>query len=514
MKIKHLVSVFLTILLTAQVLSPGIGGKNVASASSLSPNVVRTVDTMKESRDGASTNRLSPAQIQHTCNLIATMNVTHITVDTQYDYPDFMRTWVQAVRATGKKVWFRGNWNNWEGNNQQPADLTPNNYISKTVAFIGNNQDLFEDGDIFDPCAEPENSPYWINTFGQNWTSKPNATDAYNNFIVQSSQDCGQAFDALNVQVETGMRSTNPWIASRPSVLYNSTVQQLGYVTIDAYPGQDTSLTPEQSLLAFQQEVMGVYNARNMPIVLGEFGYSIDAPTTNTQQLNVLQKWFDWIETLPWISGINYWVGPGYSNPGSSTTDCIFEGTTGDWRLRPAGEALKNMYGNIQNRSQSDVFCQQGWSNNGFETGTFEGTWYKGSGSRISINQGSVSSKTTRSGNYALVLQGAAGSYAKNSYQVILSPNTTYNFRMWVRVQGTLSKSTVGFMKYKTGDKYYNPVTGVDYDFPSLIQDGEWHEYSMTFTTNATDLTYRFAICDYNYTATLYVDDVILNKIA
>ena len=313
--------------------------------------VVRSVDTMKESRDAASSNRITPAQIQHTCELIATMNVTHITVDTQYDYPDFMRTWVQAVRATGKKVWFRGNWNNWEGNNQQPADLCPKDYTAKTAAFIESNREMFEDDDIFDPCAEPENGPFWKRNYGQNWTGNQAANIAFNDFILQSSRACAKAFDSLGVKVETGIRSTNGWIASQPSVLFQETVEELGYVSMDFYPGNDVTLSADEALEKFIHEFMPVYNVRNVPIVIAEFGYSIKERVSNEKQLEVLQKWFDFMVTIPNIVGINYWVGPGYAGPDSSTADCIFEGTTGNWRLRPAGEALKTMYKSIEQRS-------------------------------------------------------------------------------------------------------------------------------------------------------------------
>jgi hypothetical protein len=74
--------------------------------------VIRAVDNMKESRDQANPDQLSIEQKAYTCNLIASMHTTHIAIATQYDYPVAMKEWIDEVRATGNKVWFRCNWNN------------------------------------------------------------------------------------------------------------------------------------------------------------------------------------------------------------------------------------------------------------------------------------------------------------------------------------------------------------------------------------------------------------------
>src|SRR5260221_9980513 len=105
-----------------------------------------SIDTMKGSRDTTSTPsfQLTPAQIALDVNLCATMSVTHITVDTFYDYPAYMALWVAAVRAVGKKVWFRPHWNHLESNNGQPADITPAQYLTATNAFLAADWKLFQ----------------------------------------------------------------------------------------------------------------------------------------------------------------------------------------------------------------------------------------------------------------------------------------------------------------------------------------------------------------------------------
>src|SRR5689334_12881088 len=78
---------------------------------------IASVDTMKDSMDtSAPKNQISDSAIASDVNLIATMHTTHITVDTFMDYPDYMLRWINAVRKTGKHVWFRLHFNAWEGN--------------------------------------------------------------------------------------------------------------------------------------------------------------------------------------------------------------------------------------------------------------------------------------------------------------------------------------------------------------------------------------------------------------
>ena len=59
---------------------------------------IASVDTMKESKD-AERNRLTYAQIAQDVRLAATLNPTHITVNTRMEYPAVMGQWVTAVIA-------------------------------------------------------------------------------------------------------------------------------------------------------------------------------------------------------------------------------------------------------------------------------------------------------------------------------------------------------------------------------------------------------------------------------
>src|SRR5207302_10647382 len=58
-----------------------------------------SVDTMKESKDKEASS-LTAAQIASDVNLAATLNTSHISVDTHMEYPAVMGQWVAAVRHT------------------------------------------------------------------------------------------------------------------------------------------------------------------------------------------------------------------------------------------------------------------------------------------------------------------------------------------------------------------------------------------------------------------------------
>ena len=54
------------------------------------PTFVASVDTMKESRD-TETRPLSSTEILDIVRLSARINTNYITVDTHWDYPDYMQ---------------------------------------------------------------------------------------------------------------------------------------------------------------------------------------------------------------------------------------------------------------------------------------------------------------------------------------------------------------------------------------------------------------------------------------
>lgn len=322
---------------------------------------ITAVDTMKESRDTI-TNPLTDLEIYQDVALCATLHTTHITVDTPYDYPDYLTRWVKAVRATGRHVWFRCAFNAWEGSYDTPATMTPTQYTNRLKAFIHDHRALFQSGDILDPLPEPENGPYWVRTSpqGASWTWKdaPNATtDEYNRFFVNVTQAADDALKAAGIRgVITTIRSTNGYIAGRPMTLYPATVARMGRITIDEYVGQETDIAPPAALAALQKEVEAIENVRHVPLVLGEFGYSTKGLVSDSQQQVVLRPEFDWLRTRPYLQGMNYWHGAGYPAPDTYNGAKLFTGTRGAWTLRPAARDLDRLYAALNARSTRRVF--------------------------------------------------------------------------------------------------------------------------------------------------------------
>ena len=303
------------------------------------PAFIASIDTMKGSRD-TQTRPWSDAAIAAEVNLAATLNTTHITVDTNWDYPDYVQRWVSAVRAAGKHAWFRGHPNQWENNNGATGIMTPADYKVKLRDFILAHPSLFESGDIFDACPEPEQGHYWSSKYGSGWTNAyPNAaTREYNQFIRDTSDIADAAFGQLGIHgVITTIHSMNSWIGSHPGALESATAAKMGRVTIDSYPEGGTT-DPQTARDARLAELAAVENAFHLPIVIGEMGYSDQVIVDDHTQQRVLKAELEGIGSLPYVVALNYWVGAGTDRSGGHTH--IFTGSPGNWSLRPAAYEL------------------------------------------------------------------------------------------------------------------------------------------------------------------------------
>lgn len=285
---------------------------------------------------------LNAVQIADDVNLSAQVSPAYISVDTHMDYPAYALEWANAVHAAGRHVWFRSHPNSWEGSNGTSAILTPTAYLTFENNWILANPGLFKSGDILDANPEAENSPYWVNTYGPNWSwqgAPDAATDAFNNFLVAVKTTADTALAQLGITgVDTGVRSVNEWFGQNPTALYPSTITALGHLTIDSYPDQNTTdpATAANDWLTVLNTVHGV--RPGVKIVIGEMGYSNAINVTDTQQANVLAAELAVMKPLTWLSGQNYWVGAGTSNSGGYTH--LFAGSSGAWTLRPAASEL------------------------------------------------------------------------------------------------------------------------------------------------------------------------------
>ncbi len=375
------------------VIASTIAGPASPVTHAASPALFATsIDTMKESRD-TETRPLTDAQIADDVNLAARMNTNYITVDTHWDYPGYMRRWVDAIRATGRHVWFRIHPNQWENDNGTTGIMTPAQYEASEQAFIDANATLFQPGDILDPCPEPENGLYWIATYGNGWTSNaPNpATQEYNAFMRATSDLADAALQQNGISgVITTVRSTNSFFATHPGALEQETVARMGRVTVDSYPEGSTT-DPATAAAARVGELNAIEQSWGVPVVIGEMGYSNEVPVDDATQNAVLAAEQSALAALPYLVGINYWVGAGTDNSGGYTH--LYSGSTGDWALRPAGATTALFYGAQASAANLDVArfnwedgATQGWFGRGAVTGLAASTVeaYRG-GSSLAI---------------------------------------------------------------------------------------------------------------------------------
>ena len=109
---------------------------------------------------------------------------------------------------------------------------------------------------------------------------------------------------------------------------------------------QDTT-DPATAANAWVQQLRRIHVARpTARILIGEMGYSNAIDVDDTTQENVLQEELNALSSVPYLAGINYWVGAGTAASGGYTH--IFTGKTGHWSFRPAAYVLASFYSEIQ----------------------------------------------------------------------------------------------------------------------------------------------------------------------
>src|SRR5258708_7858591 len=255
----------------------------------------QSIDTMKYSRDAAGDKSVLK-HVPFFVKEVADMKATHIAIDTPYDeefYP-VLAAWVTEARKYNLKIWFRGNFSSWEGWFNRKKMENPNDHHSMIKKFIIDHPDLFQDGDIFTPVPEPENG-----AIGDPRSSDEKAKQ-FNQFLIDSYNNCVSSFQLINKEVHCGYFSMNGDVAK--NVLTKDTVSRIGnVVVIDHYV--DTADRMENDIDYLNKK----FGAK---IVLGEFGGPIpDINGTMTEEeqakfvdnlLQVFKKRNDIIE------GINY----------------------------------------------------------------------------------------------------------------------------------------------------------------------------------------------------------------
>lgn len=281
--------------------------KKVATTiSPLSPNRImefKSIDTMKYSRD-PSREKLNDPSFDDLINKqtanIAKTGATHIAIATPYDeeFLPILKRWVAAARKNNLKVWFRGNWSGWE----QWFDYDSINrtiHIEKTKAFILNNPELFEDGDVFTACPECENG-------GPGDPRRTGDINGFRKFMIDEYSVTKNAFSKINKNVSSNFDSMNADVAKK-IMDKNTTKSMDGIVVIDHYVS-----SPDQLVFDIQQ----ISIASGGRIVLGEFGVPIpdlNGDMTEEEQANWIEKALSKLITMKEVKGVNYWVNTGGS---------------------------------------------------------------------------------------------------------------------------------------------------------------------------------------------------------
>ena len=315
---KYLFIITFTLFLFSLLLSfhaKNTYGKGIGSLK------VRSVDTMKFSRDAArkeAKNGAFDLIIDRQISQIASLNTTHVAIDTPYDeeFVPFLRRWVQIARKYKLKVWFRGNLSGWEGWFEYP-EIDKSARIKSIEKFIKDNKDIFQDGDIFTSCPECENGQ--IDVYVD--------PESYKKFIIDEHLAVKKAFLTIRKSVIVNYNSMNGDIAQL--IMDRETTKAMdGIVTVDHYIQSQEKLVKDLEYLAEKS---------GGRIVLGEVGVSladIHGEMTESEQRDWLAKLFVKLNKFDKLEGINYWLSYGGST-------ALWD-TDGNERL--AAEVVRNAY--------------------------------------------------------------------------------------------------------------------------------------------------------------------------
>ncbi len=260
---------WIVFLIVASVSHPAIANvPGPETASTIFP--IQSIDTMKDSRDMAESELNDPgydATIQSEMQLIKATGANYVAIDTPYDdqFAPFMTRWVNAARAEGLSIWFRGNFAGWEGwfNSSKITEAQHNDMLQ---VFITTHPDLFQNGDLFSPCPECEN--------GQQGDPRSTGDAAgFNAFLVQEYDTANTAFHAIGKNVRV-LNSMNSDIANQ--IITPSVASALGgTILVDHYVA-----TPQE----FLSDIAALEQKFNNSVGIGEFGAVIPGLQTDQSE--------------------------------------------------------------------------------------------------------------------------------------------------------------------------------------------------------------------------------------
>lgn len=332
-----------------------------AAASATKPIwTLRSIDTMAWSKDQLQ-NQIPATSIDQLLRTDRGAGANTVAVEVPYDAadtysppvtPGYEATWTSAAHALGLHVWFRSHWNNWQGDYGFPIETPTSDpgralgtaaavldgedttsYLALTYYWILDNADLFQNGDIFTPAAEPENAGIAPGCQAECMFS---SVAVYNQWLQDSMTVDRDAFASLHLQVQVGYWGTSGWIATN-GYLSQATVQDMGVLAVDDY------FQSPAELVANLSQIEATYH---VPLMVGEWGdiwdggdLSLMVPEVDAIMAAVSQ--------LPNVVGFNYW-----RDIGETQGEGIVDPTT--LQLNSAGQVVASWYSVMSASTESD----------------------------------------------------------------------------------------------------------------------------------------------------------------
>ncbi len=295
---------------------------------------IQAIDTQIVSKDWP---KVTQAAVHEQISQIAKLHPNYVAVGTPYDRVADMKLWVDEIHKQGMHVWFRSHWDQWQGDDGQPASMTPSEYLNATSDFIKNNPDLFQEGDSFTLAVEPEEVGIGLGKRFLTW-------DEYRTFVLNEVTVANTAFVTIGLgnKLYTNWISVNGWVVQNEFT--KDVVDKLGLVTVDHYVYQSNTIGDYADgphiVSQSSKDLDGFYKQWGKPILLGEWGYNIYQDVPQNIQAQVINNMYGMLKSKKYLVGVNYWAHMG-------NTSRLFGDTYGtNLQPRLAADVINTYYSN------------------------------------------------------------------------------------------------------------------------------------------------------------------------
>jgi len=270
---------------------------------------LRSIDAMKETKD-IICNQRSVDFVNRWVETAKELGVTHIAISTPYESPvcgdayTYTKIWADSIHNAGLNVWHRHMPLEFEGIYGSQKD-PGKDFLSQIAVYIQSHPEIFAEGDIFTPIAEPQNGGIRGVSYCAQDICMFESAAHFNSWLRNATVSTKLAFETIGLgsaQVKVGYWGFDGFIAwgdNNPdwqgkSFLEDATVSMMGNITIDHYP-ELVGSTMEQDLNELHQLFPQI------PIVIGEWG-TVTGGDVSNQVISTMKA-----AQRPYIIGFNYW---------------------------------------------------------------------------------------------------------------------------------------------------------------------------------------------------------------